>query len=317
MTRTRPQGFRQALDELKSLHDGDLGVVDVIAFGKQAIPALRALLFGREPSGLYQVRCRAVEALAGLGANSDLVDFLSTDRAISDPVELLGEDAVINAAARALAGPHDERVFELLLRLAKRSSLTGVIGALGAFGRAEAIPLLVDALEDDASRATAEAALRRLGKSSRRALIATANLRPPSSDREGESSLRRRRSALKLLIGIGIPQKNWSALRPLMRDGDAKISVLACKVCLMRAPEAERRDAICRLISLLPEADWLLREEIEDCLVTHFEAASEIIAGCLRRQVPASADVEAGSRAKRTLLRVQERGHDKPGATST
>lgn len=36
--------IQRALDRLKSLHDGDLGVPDIIACGRRAIPALRALL---------------------------------------------------------------------------------------------------------------------------------------------------------------------------------------------------------------------------------------------------------------------------------
>ena len=153
-----PEDVRHAIGTLKSLHDGDLGILEVTDCGSQAIPALRALLFERDPSGLYQVRCRAVEALAGLGAHEVLIDFLSTPREIADAIERVGEDAVVNAAARALANRNEQRVFDLLLRLAHRSCLTGVIAALGSFRRVEAIPLLVKALIDDSSRLTANQA---------------------------------------------------------------------------------------------------------------------------------------------------------------
>jgi HEAT repeat protein len=303
-----PQDVKRAINKLKSLHDGDLGVVEVIAFGSQAIPPLRELLFEREPSGLYQVRCRAVEALAALRAHDVLVEFLSAERTVTDPVERLGEDAVINAAALALAKSSSQRAFELLLRLGNRPSLTGVIGALGAFDRVDAIPILIDALEDDASRRTAEAALKRLGRLARPALLRAANSHLPAIGRESTSSVRRRRSALELLLEIGVPRNLWPGLRHLMEDQDAPVTLLACKICLVRGTALQRRDAIHRLISLLAHVDWMLRDEIEDCLITHFESARGIIAECMQNRLSPDLNAPLDAKIKQILLRVQERG---------
>lgn len=54
---------RRAIDRLKSLHEGDLGVLDVVACGRPAIPALRGLLMEGEASAIYHPRCRTVDAL--------------------------------------------------------------------------------------------------------------------------------------------------------------------------------------------------------------------------------------------------------------
>ncbi len=258
-----------AIGKLKSLHDGDVGVVEVVACGASAIPALRAMLFQREVSGLFDTRCRAVEALAALGAGDVLIEYLNVEHLAADPVERLGDDAVINAAARALAKTREERAIPLLLRLARRPALSGVIAALGAFDRTEAIPVLIDALEDDASRQSAQSALKRMGRTARPALVASANCRLPTPDRESESSLRRRRSALALLAEIGLSRETWPEVRSLVRDKDARIAVLACKLCLAHAPTRERRAAIGRLNELLLSADWMLRQEIEACLAIH------------------------------------------------
>jgi hypothetical protein len=59
-------GVASAIERLKSLHDGDSAFSQVVSFGIEAVPALRTLLLQREPSGLYLVRCRVVEALAAL-----------------------------------------------------------------------------------------------------------------------------------------------------------------------------------------------------------------------------------------------------------
>lgn len=280
-------------------------MVDVVSCGTAAVLALRALLFEREPSGLYQVRCRAVAALAALHAYDVLFEFLRADRNAVDPVERLGDDAVINAAALALANVADEKVFRLLLALAKRPVLTGVIAAMGSFGRAESIPALIDALEDDASRPTAIMALKKIGARARSALAAAAKLRTPSEDRESVSSLRRRRSALRLLIDMGQPGKIWPELRCLMGDEDAIVSTLACKLCFSGASPHEVKQAIHRLIALLPDADWVLRDEIADCLVERFEVAEPIIAAYLRANIrPGNA---AENEIERVLLRVRAR----------
>ncbi len=304
MSANLAQDVERAMNKLQSLHDGDVGVVEVIACGGQAIPPLRALLFAREPSGLFQTRCRAVEALARLGAYEVLTDYLSTERVASDPVERLGDDAVINAAAQALGTVRERRVFELLLRLAQRPALTGVIRALGAFRRPDAIPALIEALEDDASRQAAEKALKGLGRPARFALASSANLRSPSSKHESESSLRRRRSALRLLREIGISQRIWPSLRFLMHDPDAKVSLLSCQLCLLNARARERSNAVRRLIGLLPGSDWMLRDEIENLLITHIDIARRVIDDYVQDAAHAAKDTEGESSTERVLHRV-------------
>jgi hypothetical protein len=298
------QNVEQAMNKLQLLHDGDIGMLEVIACGGPAIPALRALLFQREPSGLFQTRCRAVEVLARLGAYEVLTDYLRMERVASDPVERLGDDAVINAAAQALAAVREQHIFELLLGLAQRPELTGVIRGLGAFERLEAVPVLIDALEDDASRQASEAALKRLGRPIRSALVSSAKLRSPSSEHEGESSRRRRRSALRLLREIGISQRIWPALRSLMHDTDAKVSFLSCQICLLNACASEKRKAVRRLISLLPGSDWMLRDEIENVLITHIDIARRVIDGYVHDGADAAKGIAGESSTERVLRRV-------------
>ncbi len=270
------QNLAHAIARLTSLHDGGSGVSEVVACGKSAVPTLRALLFQREPSGLFQIRCRAVEALAALRAYDVLVEFLHDHHAAADPIEALGDDAVINAAAQGLKRLHDERIFRLLLRLAQRPALTGVIDALGAYRRVEAIPALIGALEDDASRAVAEAALVKMRRAARTALIMSTQQRRPSSGCESESSLRRRRSALKLLGLIGISRRTWLEIRGLVLDRDPKLSFLACRLGLPNAPPVQLQDIVARMLRLWSRADWMLRDEIEQSLVAHLDKLSQI-----------------------------------------
>jgi hypothetical protein len=254
------------VDKLKSTRDCDDGLVEILAYGRSAIPALRTLLFAREPSGLFEARCRAVDALAAVKAYDVLVDYLNAHQAAADPVECLGDDAVINYTAWAVARTREESVFTLLLKLAQRPALSGVIGALGAFGRIEAIPTLINALEEDGSRNVVEFMLLRLGPAGYEELLQSAQRLLPSQEHENESSRRRRRSSLSLLTKIGLRTDGWLQVRSLIADNDIKIAVLACKLWLSYAPPNKAAEAIDRLVALLPFADWLLREEIEGIL---------------------------------------------------
>ena len=265
-----------AIEALRSLHDGDRGVAETIALGKEAIPPLHELLFEREPSGLFQTRRRAVEALASLGAYKTLIEFLESSPDIADPVERLGEDAVINAAARALGDLREPRVFRLLISLIeRRGPLPGVVMALGGFRRAEAIPHLINALAEDESREEAEAALREVDALAHDSLIVAAIPDPAPTDRESESRLRQRRSALALLVQSGVRPGEWPVLRDIMDDRDPRLALLACRLCLSCAPKSERRKAIARLRSLLPGADIPLRLDIEQSLIQDMEQEKE------------------------------------------
>lgn len=308
MNASKSQQIEQAIAILKSFRDGEFGVACAVACGEQAIPALRAALFQREPSGLYQARRRAVEALAALGAHSVLIEFLKADRQISDPIERVGEDAVINAAALALANTSDEHVFELLLRIANRACLTGVIGALGAYRKVEAVPVFIKALEEDASRPTAEAALKRLGELAYSALLRTVHQRLPSREQESESSARRRRSALRLLAEMVIPCEGWPSLRPLMHDLDAKVAALACEIALDLAPVAEWTQAVGCLIALLAHDDWMLQEEIKAALIVRFKRLQGTIE-CYLNEPRSGKDVATTQQILSVLRRVIAEGN--------
>lgn len=248
-----------ALQRLTSLHDGERGLSEVVRLGTAAIPHLRRLLFDREPSGLFQPRCRAVDALAALGACDVLLDFLGMEREIADPVERMGEDAVMNAAARALTRCRDERVVPLLLSLACTRKLAGAIRALGALRCTAALPCMIEALADDLARPAAEAALRAFGSDARCALLAAA-LRVPQSEPESESDRRRRCGALRVLLAIGVPGEDLpDGCAGLIMHRDPETAALAARLCLRSPSAALRARAMQRVIDLRQADDWQTR----------------------------------------------------------
>ena len=303
---TRGSGLDLALHHLMSLNVGDQGVLEVVAFGRSAVPRLRHLLFQREPSGLFQPRCRVVQALAALGAREVLLEFLETDRDIPDPVERAGEDAVINAVARTLHTSGDEVVFRRLLRLAATRRLIGPIEVIGTMRRREALHCLVAALEDDLARPVAEDALRNFGSDAAPALLESAHTATRHDGEESESSRRRRRSALQLLSEIDRPAGLDADLRTSWRtDPDAQIALLGCRFALDLGDAAERHAAVQQLIRMLNWVPWNLRRDIADCLVAHASSARPLLEAATDGVVVPDEDRSSAAEVQRCLLRIK------------
>jgi hypothetical protein len=300
-----PEGAEHLIARLQGLGDVDRAVLELVTLGDSAIAPLRDFLFRREPSGLYQPRCNAVAALAGLRAEEVLIDFLraAPDVEIGDPVERTGEDAVINAAARALKHRRDDASFGALMRIAERRRLAGVVEALGEMGRHEAMPRLLDGLASDFTRSVAEAAIRKAGSAARPSLIAIALNPVPNAEFETASSRRLRRSAVGLLCDIGVSAQDRLLLRPLADQADDRLAALVCNLVLAprQQPSTDRQRAILRLVALLQSADWLLTVEIEGWLARDYEETRRVLD---RAQVRRDAPLE-NDRVQRALRRVE------------
>lgn len=274
------------IERLQALYDADRATLELIALGRPAIPFLAKFLCRREPSGLYQPRVHAVAALSALGAEDMLLEFLrNAPRVdISDPVERTGEDAVINAAARALAHRRDDAVFSALIDIAAWKSLPSVVEALGEMRRKSTIPYLISGLASDFCRSAAEIALAKLGAAARPALIELASLPIPSAEGETASSVRTRRSAVRVLREVGLTAEQWSVLRALIWEPDEWLSALACSIGLDPGrPPCDREAAIHRILQLLHSPDWLLTIEIEDWLLQNYEISSRVVAAAIER----------------------------------
>jgi hypothetical protein len=256
---TRPATAAEAVNALRILHD-EAALMEAVAFGKDAIEPLRELLKEREPSGIYQPRCRAAKALGLIGAFGVLLEFLQHPRIVDDAIERAGEDAVINAAALALATKCDPAAYATLKKIAaERPCLMGVVAALGGYRSTDSIPELAAALAEDGTRPVAEAALIGIGEACVPALITVATSRPPEGELEYSISARKRRSALKVLNEIGVSPSAWQELRQLMSDRDKWISALACELALRSGTPQEQEESNERLRALRRTADvWLL-----------------------------------------------------------
>ncbi len=188
--------------QLEDLHRGSRAAEQLSACGESAVKPLRDYLVHGRPSHIFQPRQWAVEALARIGAWPVLLEYLTVERSISDPVTRLGEEAVENTAARLLAAWPSDEVFEVLRSLAQRRPLPGVIEALGSFRRPETVPLFIQALGDDVCRGAAINALLRMGADSIPLLRKAARRSRNARAEETPSEKIRRKTAMRLLSDL-------------------------------------------------------------------------------------------------------------------
>jgi hypothetical protein len=302
---SRGGGLDSLARRLRSLQECDVAVLEAIQIGGEAIPTLRALLFERDCAGVFQPRTRAVQALSALHAYDVLKGFLSEWKPPCDPIERLGDEAVVAMAANALASIRDEESFAILYAAARAHPVPGIIEALGAYARSAAIPLLIEALLDDCAAAPAKRSLRALGQQAVPALT-NAALQPiaGASGRETPSSIRRRRHALSLLIELGVGQPDEIAIRSLIHDPDDEIAALACRIGFTSCDRAWSHDCASRMLQLLRRATWPLRGEIEDCLISNAAVARSPVENVLRlADISAPSDLQT-MRFVRSLHRI-------------
>jgi hypothetical protein len=269
--------IRRLVRSLNSLQEGELGIAMLVACGPRAVPFLREFLLLGRPAGVAEPRQRAVRALTELGAKDVLLEYLRAPRAIADPVIRMGEDAVVNTAARALRRwPDDDEVVRELIYLAGHA-VPGAIETLAPMRRVEAIPYFVEALGDNFARHAANDALRALGSIASAALVHAARTLRPSTSFEEPASLQRRREAMRILADLDFEQELWADVYGLLLDSDFEVAATAARLALQRGGTGDRDVAARRLFQALEMGDWLVRAEVEDCLKQNHELLSEQI----------------------------------------
>jgi HEAT repeat protein len=299
--------LKKLVESLNSLHDGELGIPLLVACGERAIRPLRDFLLHGRASSIFIPRQRVVRALAELGAKDVLLEYLAAEKNITDPCVRQGEEAVENTAARALAAWHSEDVFCVLLQKLSTRHLAGIIETLGRFRRSEPLPYYIRALENDFCRHSAEQAIGKLGDKALSDLIDAARTPDPSGTCESRSSVSRRRSALRLLSDLQLSRREWRKLIQLLDDRDPEIAARAGSVALAVADRQDKQRAVCRLIEVLPRANWLLQSEIETWLFRSSAIAQEAVEKEVTRRQAVPHKVQAKDNVLRLLLTVKGR----------
>jgi len=295
----------QLLARLQSLVDGPSAIEELSACGPRAIPPLREFLLSGRVTSVPEPRMWAVEALVLLRARDVLIEYLHAQSQVGDPQLLFAEDAVRSTAGRSLSAWRDNETFEILLDLCRKRNIPGAMESLAGFERAEAIPCLDRALEDDMCRKTAEDGLRKLGPKARSALLLSAVTPLPNADEETPSSLCRRRSVLRLLTGIGVETQNWPELRSLLAERDPEMLASLAHLASSIADPRDRASVAVGLVRALSRLPWFVWKEAEEALVALAPESLPVIDAELSRRLSNPPLVRARDEILRILLRLK------------
>ena len=282
------EDITKLVERLNVLKEGEQVVAALVHYGPRAIKPLRQFLFDGRPSSVYHPRQRAVRVLAALGAQDILIEYLTREKNIPDPIDRYGEEAVEGTAARLIARWRTDAVYAVLLQLLRTKPLPGLIDAISEFHRTEPIPELITCLGDSICWTFAEKALRRLGQAAYRELLVAARRPDPSEEYESPSSLCRRRSVLRLLAELEVSAEDWPHLSPLQDDRDPEIVIRVCRIALAVPQENENILAVRRLVGMLGDVPWFLRIEMEGWLVDRFERTMAVIEKEMTARRPAT-----------------------------
>lgn len=249
---------------LQSLVDGPSYINQLVAYGPKAIPALADVLLHGRPSSIPQPRQWTVEALGGLAAYDVLLSYLRRPLKIRSAIVLKGEEAVQNSAARELSAHRSEEAYTVLLDCLRRRPLPGVVETIGRYGRIEPAPYLVDCLEDDICRASAQDALQALNDAVRPLLVESALIRkPPSPDPESPSSIRRRRSCVRLLESLPLEKEDVERLAALLNEKNPDLVTSVAKVLFNSPHFRDYHRMLAQLKRVQRTVGWWLQDEFK------------------------------------------------------
>jgi hypothetical protein len=257
---------------LDSLVDGEAAAERLVAMGPPTIPWLERFLLEGPARTIALPRCRAVHALGELGAQQVLLSYFRQHRHPADPAVLFAEDAVRSAAAEELAKHPSEQVYGVILDAAQERITGGLIRALSEFGRAEGIPVLFSALDDDLCREDARTALRRVPAPAR-AFAALVLRGGHKLSVQMTLSLRQRRAVLQLLREFGADAEDWPMLREYLEDGDADSVIAVAGIGFSLSPAADHPVIIDSLFRISSHLNWAQEDEVTRLLEAHSELA--------------------------------------------
>jgi HEAT repeat protein len=280
---------------------------EILARGRETVPALAAFLLGR-PAVLFEARAAAADCLGILGgaeAVEALVAVLTHhDLQQLTPAVRMAERAVRNAAARALGRTGAREAIPALLAALGEQRLIGAGAALAAFGEPRAIPGLVDLLEEP-THAEAAQLLTAFGRAAVPALAATLGARWPDAEYEAPGSVQRRTLAAEVLGRLG-GEAAVAALRAHLGDPSPRVQT-ACALALAAAHEADDR-ALHVLAAALGDEDFTVQADVLRVLEGVGDRARPMLAAVL-------ADEHATLRARELACLLLGRSQH-PGAVA-
>lgn len=242
---------------------------EILILGERAVPALVDFLNG-PPSQFPDGRVLAAEALGRIGgedAFQGLLQALDLQRFEGlSPVLRLSEETVQDAIARQLVRFHDRRAIPRLLEALRRRHLLGAAEALVQLNEPDALPWLIEGLEDAFKRERLAQAILEFGPSAIPYLKRTLADRRMREGEELLPSIERRAAALKLL-GLLRAREAVGVIRVALNDPSDTVRTEAALALAAVETDALVLDAVPALLAGLNHPDFLQRDRCADALV--------------------------------------------------
>lgn len=226
--------LRALVGRLNNVHEIFRIQCEILARGEETVESLAALLLS-EPSGFPEPRVAAAECLGAIGTETAVEALIRVlyyhDLTALGPVQRFAEETVRNAAARRLARFRQRQVVAALLLSLQRDHLIGAGQALAEMHEADAIPYLIDCLEDDYKKEKATEALRMFGHAAVPDLCDAVEHPRSVQGMEPPLSQERRSRAAELLGQIKVKEA-VSALKAGIHDQSKQVRI-ACSIALV------------------------------------------------------------------------------------
>jgi HEAT repeat protein len=284
---------------LNNLHEIFRVQGEILVHGQAAVEPLVALLLS-PPSTFPQPRVAAAECLGAIGSETAidaLIRVLDYNNLQAlGPVQRLAEETVRNAAARQLGKFPFPHVIDALLAALKRDHLIEAGVTLAQLGEKQAIPALLECLEDDVKKEKATDALRCFGamvvpslEDALRHPRLVEGVEPPLSEE--------RRTRAALLLGDLGAREVIPTLRERLRDDSHKVR-LECALALVVLLGKEAQEAVPLLIEGLAAPDFLMQTRCEEAVQAVKEVA---VPGLVQAAQGLPLTLPSGAKARVTL----------------
>jgi HEAT repeat protein len=300
---------------LQNLHEIFRVQGEILCHGEEAVEPLAAFLLS-PPSVLPQPRVAAAECLGTLGGEKAIdalirvLDYHDLDAL--GPVQRLAEETVRNAAARQLGRFPLPHVVAALLAALRRRHLVEAGAALAQLGQVQAIPLLLECLEDDVKKEKATEALRQFGPAAL-PFLRDALRQPRFVDGVEPPLSQERRARAATLLGELGDRDAIPALRERLRDESLAVRIECALALATLEGVASKEEATSVLLVGLGEGDFLLQTCCEEALEAIGDTAVPVLlraAQGLPLRLPTEGEERITLRARLTAIRLLGKRRD-------
>jgi HEAT repeat protein len=281
--RLSEQGMAHLVHGLDNLRWNLSVQADLLALGDRVVPALVAYLL--EPTGQFpEGRVLAAEILGRIGGEAALQGLT---RALDPrrfeglgPVLRLSEETAQDAVARQLGRIGQRRVIPALLHALQAHRLLGAAEALGRLRERDALPWLIQGLEDAFKRDRFAQILLEFGTLAVQPLVETLGHRRMRDGQELLPSLERRAAALRLLGLLGAGEAAAAARSALTESADT-VRLEAALALVSLAEGDEALAAAPPLLAGLTHPHFLRRDECAEALIRLGPACAPLVHAAL------------------------------------